>query len=359
MIVASPLTSVPDEDAPQEQGQQNGQQEEADKEATPKKRKYANKKQIIDKETELADGPGINRNGNIGSQVTKDVSEITTEQRFLPRSRSVMRLLEIRRDPLAHFLPTKVTPNGTFFCAGPPGLAPELAEMFMRPVFNILANKKRAASPEKGSNKKARLDKGLVDEDELEQAVRAGSAVPSIALGDDALRRLSVGPDMDLGVDNTGMGMDDFQFDVGMDAGMDAGLDDMQALMDRDRARSKSRLSTPAVDGELFDETKETYADMDCPIKLFDERPSQSQSQADMAEQEGKGYSRNTVKALSLIRKDLLPSGEEEKMMSFQQMSHKVWIMRRNMIAFANSLLTGISSCCFVVLLRTVSPRHA
>lgn len=278
--------------------------------------------QIIDKETELADGPGVRRNGNLGSQAAKDVSDITAEQHFLPRSRSVMRLLEIRRDPLAHFLPTKVTPNGTFFCAAPPGLAPELAEMFMRPVFNILSAKKRGASPEKGSNKKARLDTDA--EDDVEQGRRAASQAPSVALGSEALHRGSVGPDMDFGGDpgmDMGMG-DDFQFDVGAGAGMD----DMQELMDRERGKSKSRLSTPAADGELFDEVKETYADMDCPIRVFDERPSQSQSQSqvDPPEPDGKGYSRNTVKALNIIRKNLAPSGSGEKVMSFQEMSHKV-----------------------------------
>ncbi len=234
-----------------------------------------------------------------------------------------MRLLEIRRDPLAHFLPTKVTPNGTFFCAAPPGLAPELAEMFMRPIFNILNAKKRATSPEKGANKRARLDKD--GDEDVEQARRAGSQAPSVALGSEALHRGSVGPDMDFGGDagmDMGMGMDDFQFDV--DTGV--GMDDMQALMDRERARSKSRLSTPAADGELFDEAKETYADMDCPIRVFDERPSQSQlqSQDEPVEQDGKGYSRNTVKALNIIRKELGPAGSAEKMMSFQEMTHKV-----------------------------------
>lgn len=320
--IASPLTSAPPSPRP-EAADEMTEKEGEDKDATPKKRKYANKKQIIDKETELADGPGVRRNGNLGSQVAKDVSDITTEQHFLPRSRSVMRLLEIRRDPLAHFLPTKVTPNGTFFCAAPPGLAPELAEMFMRPVFNILSAKKRGASPEKGANKKARLDKDA--EEDVEQARRAASLAPSVALGSEALHRGSVGPDMDFGGDagmDMGMGADDFQFDVGAGAGMD----DMQELMDRERAKSKSRMSTPAADGELFDEAKETYADMDCPIRVFDERPSQSQSQSqnEPAEPDGKGYSRNTVKALNIVRRNLGPAGSGDKVMSFQEMSHKV-----------------------------------
>lgn len=276
-----------------------------------------NKKQIIDSVTELEDGPGVNagrgRNAGIGSQV--DVSEIVTKQNFLPRSRSVMRLLEIRRDPLSHFLPTKTTASGTFFCAAPPGLAPELVDMFMKPIINNLTSKRRDASQDR-PNKKARLD----DEEEVEQGLRAPSAAPSVGLGSDVFRQGSAAPELDQGFDfsgdNIGGGMDDFQFEGDMTAG-DLALE---------RERSKSRLSTPALDGGMFDEHQESFADTTCPIAMFDEKQSQSQSQKEAADQEGKGYSRNTVKALALIRKDLQPSANaREKVMSFQQMSNKVW----------------------------------
>lgn len=301
------------------------------------KRKPKEKKQIIDSVTELADGPGARvgrgRNAGLGSQQAKDVSGILTEQHFLPASPLVMRLLEIREDPIAHFLPTKVTPNGTFFCAAPPGMAPELAELFLRPVQQHgVGPKRRQASPEKGPSKKARLEEGSVaGEDEVEQARRAESLAPSVALGSEALRG-SVGPgdlNFDLG-DNT-LGMDDFQMPI-------PEIGDLaQADVDLVRARSKSaapseltrlsRLSTPAVEGE----GDETYADADCPIAMFDSR-SQSQSQekeAEPAEHDGKGYSRNTVKALSIIRRELQPDDEEqqEKVLSFRQMSHKVSVL--------------------------------
>ncbi|KAL5485109.1 MCD1 [Sanghuangporus weigelae] len=314
----------------------------AEEEESPtKKRRFLNKKQIIDSVTELDDGPGMNfgrgRNGIVASQA--DVSEILTKQQFLPRSRSVMRLLEIRQDPLAHFIPTKSTPTGTYFCAGPPGLAPELAEMFMRPIGNILGPKRRDASPDK-PNKKARLDKENIED--VEQARRAGSMAPSLGIGSDILRRgsVGVGGDLDHGFDfgdNTG-DMDNYQFDVdmNMDLGGPAGLD---------RARSKSRFSTPAIDGEAFDEGLETFADSSCPIAMFDERPSQAQSQQEAAEQDGKGYSRTTVKALSVIRKELQPTpGSAEKVMSFQQMSHKA--SRRAAASFFFELLVlGTRDC--------------
>lgn len=254
--------------------------------------------------------------------MTKDVSGIVTEHHFLPRSSVVMRLLEIREDPLAHFLPTKVTPNGTFFCVGPPGLAPELSEMFMRPVNNAFAHhKRRGGSPGRGSpHKKPRLD----GDEDVEQGVRAGSMAPSIGLGSDVLGgRASMGPDggFDFG-DQGGMGMDDFQMDVGgdLERGKSAALTDL------------SRLSTPMGDGIPLDDGDETYADLACPIATFDLRPSQSQAtgekaEAEAADGEGKGYSKNTVKALGIIRKELQPSAEEEaedKVLSFRKMSDKV-----------------------------------
>jgi cohesin complex subunit SCC1 len=249
--------------------------------------------------------------------MTKDVSDILTEHHFLPRSSVVMRLLEIREDPLAHFLPMKVTPNGAFFYAGPPGLVPELSEMFMRPVNNAFSHKRRGASPSRGPNKKPRLE----GDEDVEQGVRAGSVAPSIGLGSDVLGRGSMAPDagFDFG-DHTGIGMDDFQMDVGgdMERGKSVGLTDL------------SRLSTPMADGIPLDDGEDTYADLACPIATFDLRPSQSQmaeKEAEAADNEGKGYSKNTVKALTIIRKELQPGIEEEaedKVLSFRKMSEKV-----------------------------------
>jgi cohesin complex subunit SCC1 len=83
----------------------------------------------------------------------------------------------------------------------------------------------------------------------------------------------------------------------------------------------------PLEDGEEM-----SYADLACPIAAFDLRPStQSQAMEKEAEKEdgeGKGYSRNTVKALGIIRKELQPAvGAEEaveKVLSFRKMSDKV-----------------------------------
>lgn len=292
------------------------------------------KKQIIDDVTELQDGPGAKvgrgRAGGLGAPMTKDVSEIITEQRFLPRSTIVMRLLAVRDDPLAHFIPTKVTPNGTFFCAAPPGLAPELAELFMRPIHGA-TTKRRGASPDKGSNKRPRLDGTAQENEDIEQARRAGSLAPSHGLGSDIMGRGSVGPDgiIDF-ADQTG-GLDDYQLDV---PEFDLPMGDIE--MDRGRSKSAapstlSRLTTPGPDGMPIEEGDENYADAECPIAMFDVRPAtQTQTQtteAPAAETDGKGYSKNTLKAVGIIRRELQPVAgqeDEDKSLSFKKMADKV-----------------------------------
>ncbi|PSS07200.1 hypothetical protein PHLCEN_2v3483 [Hermanssonia centrifuga] len=316
-----------------------------DPEPVKGKRKPKDKKQIIDAVTELKDGPGARvgrgRGAALGPQPV-DVSNILTEHAFLPRSPLMMRLLEIRDDPISHFLPTKVTPNGTFFCAAPPGMAPELAELFMRPLQSLSAPKRRSTPvQERSSNKKPRLEGSVVgeEEDEIEQA-RRHSLAPSVAVGSDILgRRESVGPGLDFG-DNAGI-VDDFQmpeFDVGADVQLDS------------RARSKSilsdltRLSTPAPENAPIDDSEETYADVTCPIASFDDRSTQSQEQADTPE-DGKGYSKNTVKAMRVIRQELQPTpDEEERVMSFKKMSQKA--SRRAASSFFFELLVlGTRDC--------------
>ncbi|TFK44627.1 Rec8 like protein-domain-containing protein [Crucibulum laeve] len=324
------------------------------------KRKHKEKKQIIDSVTELQDGPGAKvgrgRGGGLAAPAAKDVSDIITEQHFLPRSSLVMQLLEIREDPLAHFLPTKVTPLGTYFCAAPPGLAPELNELFLRPIQHSLSNKRRAESPEKGSNKRTRLEGSVQGDDEIEQGRRAESLAPSVAMGSDILGRASLGPDAGFDfADQTG-GLEDYQLDVPeFDAGGDYDMDRGKSAAPTDR----SRTSTPGLG---IEDGEDNYADATCPIALFDLRPSQSQTQtqatdreADTVDTEGKGYSKNTVKALGLIRKELQPTvdeEEEDKVLSFRKMADKA--SRRAAASFFFELLVlGTRDC---VQLQQVAP---
>lgn len=326
--IASPLSEVPVTPPADVEmaapvvvvGEQQPEQPEEPMVEGKRKRK---KKQIFDDLTEL-DGRG---RGGLGPLNAMDVSSILTDHQYLPRSSVVMRLLEIREDPIAHFLPTKVTRNGTFFFAGPPGIAPELQEMFMRPVATYVpSSKRRGASPEKPPSKRARIEpegegNNVPPEDEGEPGqARRASLAPSQGVGSEVLGRESVGPVFEF--DNTGLGMEDFQMDLGKED-----LPPMELIRGKSAAPSEltriSRASTPALE-----EGEETYADLECPIVAFDMKGSSQVSEADSAgtSTDGKGYSKNTVRALGIIRKELEPvEGEgEEKVMSFNHMATKV-----------------------------------
>ncbi|KAF8993721.1 Rec8 like protein-domain-containing protein [Cyathus striatus] len=309
-------------------------------------RKAKERKQIIDSITELEEGLGVKggrgRVDGFGAPFAKDVSEITTEQHFLPRSSIVMRLLEIREDPLAHFLPHKSTPDGVIFCAAPPDLIPELTELFMQPLNKSLNHKRRGPSPEKGSNKRPRLDDGE-DDAEVEVARREGSLAPSVAIASDIFRKESLGPDTeyDLG-DQTGV-MDDYQLDVPV---FDGAMENIHDIRERSKSLAltdKSRLSTPGHDE--VDDDEQNYADVRCPIAVFDHHQVQSRNSEEDGT-EGKGYSRNTLRALGLIRKELQPVVGEgvDKVISFRKMSDKA--SRRAAASFFFELLVlGTRDC--------------
>ena len=301
------------------------------------------KKLIIDERTELANGPGAQLGRGrqaLGSQQV-DVSGILTEHGHLPRSTVVMRLLEIREDPIAHFLPTKTTPNGTFFSVAPPGLAPELAQLFMRPLPQLGAPKRRGSPEREPTPKRPRLEGSVPPEEETPgQARRAESVAGSVILGSDLFgRRPSVGPGLGFG-DESGL-MEEFQMpelEMG-DVHLEGAAEREQTVLS-DLTRL-SRQSTPTPENAPLEEGEETYADVTCPIATFDERGAQPADKED-----GKGYSKNTVKALRIIRQELQPvAGEaEERVMSFRRMADKA--SRRAASSFFFELLVlGTRDC--------------
>jgi cohesin complex subunit SCC1 len=316
-IPASPLTELPATPPPQVVDTTVAQDAHLNK----LKKKLKDRKQIIDSVTEISN---MNRRGAAAANpLNTDISSITTEQHFLPRSSIVIRLLEIRDDPLSHFFPIQVTPKGTFFSAAPPGLTSELSELFLHPVQGTSAQKRKASSPSSSPVKRLRQD--------VEQARRAGTLPPSPMLKDIHLERKSPGIDAGFEFPDPSAVMDDFEL------GVPIGLD-----MDDERARSvvtdRSRQSSlgPVV---------VSYGDSTCPISTFDVRqPTQPSQPADVeqpeiAEHDKHGYSKNTMKALGLIRKELQPGLEEEaerKILSFTKMSHKVGFPKVVWVAYFN-----------------------
>lgn len=271
------------------------------------KRKPREKKQIIDSVTELGK--------NVLGGVNVDVSDILEEPHFLPRSTVVMRLLEFKYDPVSHFLPTKTTQDGVFFVAAPPGLAPELTELFMAPIGG--SHKRRATTPGGKDAKKQRLDGSEVgDDEEVEQGRRAESLAPR---GSDILGRSSLAPDL-----GTDVPFEDFQLEAPeFEPGQaDVTLDGRgQSLA----PSALSRLSTPAP----FDDDEVRKRDDNYALASFD--TGLSQSDADPVQPEGKGYSRNSVRALGIIRRELKPvdseeDAAEEKFVSFNNIADMVCV---------------------------------
>ena len=314
-LPASPLTEPP--------------QTPPDIQATPQpvekaKRRVKEKKAIVDEETEMP-GARTGRGAGVFARNDRDISDILTQHQYLPRSALVMQLMEIRNDPLAYFMPTKVTPQGTFVYAGPPGLSGELAEMFMRPALPT-PGKKQPKPPSTG--KKRKVSGRESEGDEEVERVRKRAHVPeSIGVPSEALGRMSLEPGLEF---ETAAPVEEFQMPLVEDVPMpDVSVE--QEQIPRGRSTSiapshRSRMSTPALENPPFDETEPTYADSTCPIAMFDERGASSQAPSEgETQRDGKGYSRNTIKALGLIRGELqVEEGGAEGVMSFNEMANKV-----------------------------------
>ncbi|KAG8680487.1 sister chromatid cohesion protein 1 [Ceratobasidium sp. 395] len=312
------------------------------------KKKATIKRPVVDSVAELAED---RRRGE------RDLSAIQTEQHFLPNSTTVMRLLEIRADPIAHFLPTKTTPNGTFFCAAPPGLPPSLAEMFMFPTTNL---RRAGAAPTAATPGPHPRDE---DEEEARTPKRARISVPGEepevefgmrrAPSERAPSEHGFGPEITFdttGDEGLGALGEAPQFDVG-DVELDIGRPPSSPAPPRSRAQSlvddevRSRYSTPGL-GRSFDDTE-------CAIAGFDHRVKGAESQTQPSESEVssgskvKGVSKNTAMAIQLLQDRLQPDEGEEKVVSFAQVSNKA--SRRAASSFFFELLLLSTRDCVKV----------
>jgi cohesin complex subunit SCC1 len=317
------------------------------------KRKVKEKKQIIDTNIELANGPGARRRGQNGL-TGQDVSNLLKQPSIIPRSTIQSRFVEIRDDPLSHFLPTKSTADGSFMCFAPPGLPGPLANMFMYPTGGT-APKRRGTSPEKSPSKRRRTEL----EDEIEAARRADSAAPSLLNGSEIHGRAGstdVLGDLTFGAENTIGGLDD-DFQMQIPADDSHVIEPSIEQPPSERARSMSRLSSLGPEAR-YEEGEDSYADAACPIVEFDLKPTQTATQEQAGElavpvpveHDSKGYSKNTVKALSVIRSQLRPTddeNDEDKFMSFKKMADKA--SRRAAASFFFELLVLSTRDCIRV----------
>ncbi|EST05597.1 Rad21/Rec8-like protein, N-terminal [Kalmanozyma brasiliensis GHG001] len=310
------------------------QQRQADEAAT---RQAKARKQIVDARTELPDAQlgGLSQGLSQGVGQAANLSDILAEQSYLPRSRAYLRLLTIREDPFAHFMPFADPSNKDKSAQfiGPAGLTSELSEMF---TFDLGAMRRRRAAAlgeEEGPNKRARLGEDMYDD--MGVARRAEAGRDSVGFG---------GMDMD----QSGFDFGDGGFDVpGMD--LDEGLRrssrksraELEADAEGDvtgRLPALSRMSTPEAD----DGVDSMAVSSTNPLAVFDVRPTEesnaneeaaSQLRAsEDAEASTKGWAKSTVRALRVVRSQLSPTTEEEsrfveldeaeeKKLSFQKIS--------------------------------------
>ncbi|PVG01205.1 hypothetical protein CPB86DRAFT_781785 [Serendipita vermifera] len=290
--------------------------EETPAKKSPKKRKVKERKQVVDTVTELNE-PGNRRGQNGASFAKRDVSEIITKHPYLPKSAAVMRYMEISADPISHFFPTKITDDGSFYCLAPPGLAPEIADLFLFPVAQGAGQKRKGQLQNERANKRQRLGSEPVDDIELPRD-RYGSLAPSLRQESQLGAFEGFGDESGFLPNDESMPVEDFQFQ----------LDDSVHL-----DHMSSRHTTPAAD--LLDDNVRGYAAEDCLVSMFESQvqtqdntqPATSPSKTAGEKEEAAnkdGYSRNTVKAIGLLRQELDEIRDSrEKALSFKTLTDK------------------------------------
>ncbi|KAJ9479190.1 Sister chromatid cohesion protein 1 [Pseudozyma hubeiensis] len=294
------------------------QQRQQDEAAT---RQAKARKQIVDALTELPEtqlgglSQGLSQ-GAVGQAA--NLSDILTEERYLPRSRAYLRLLTIREDPFSHFMPFADPSNKdkSSQFIGPNGLASELSELF---TFDLGAMRRRRAAAlgdDDSPNKRARLGDEYYDD--MGVARRAQGQRESVGFGD--MDQDQSGFDFSMGGDGA--------FDLPPAEGLDFGDDGLRRSSRKSRAEmdaeaegdvtgrlpALSRMSTPEVDDGGLDSLAVSSTN---PLGVFDVRPTEESAAAgelaaasqlrasEDAEASTKGWAKSTVRALRVVRSQL------------------------------------------------------
>lgn len=228
-----------------------------------------------------------------------DDSEILGVERFIPADPEAVRLRDIIDDPASHFLPTVKVNDVTMIFAGPNGLAPELAELFMFPV-NVL-RRTREPEPERPNKRARSMTSELSDiGDEPMEEARRQSRIPSEA---------GFEPDFG-GFDN------DMSFDFGGITSPPPG--DVEKIrapsLAPSIAQSIAAQSVRSVRGAEEGESK---------LMIFDPRVSASQmtSSSEETQRDAGGVSKSTGMAMGLLRAEIEAIDAEDKSVSFDELS--------------------------------------
>lgn len=212
-----------------------------------------------------------------------DDSPMLGEENFIPANPAALRLRDILDDPIAHFLPTV----GARLFAGPPGLAPELAELFTFPANVLRRAREEPVTPPRPA-KRARKEASPEAEEEAQAGAPAKEQEEDVEVARRDSRQASV-----YGGDG-GDGFDSFEPVLDLDMG---DIPDIERRSTREPSIALPRAdSAPLADG--------TH-----PLAAFDTRTLSSQAtQSDTESAEGAGaggFSRNTALAMGVLRREL------------------------------------------------------
>lgn len=393
---------------------------------------------IVDATTELDANQGIPSASQAARGANRDLTSILAPQSFLSDSRTVLRLLQAREDPIAHYLPTRSAPTGEqLVYVGPRGLGPELASMFLVPA-SVLRRQREAPSDDEGENAKQRKRaRQEAEDDEDVEAGRRISRVPSLgppssrggARNDDDLLLGREDDEMPFNLDDYPAGGDVLAYD---DVPLDLeGREDVAALSTDDddfaggarrRASSQALSHIDDVDADVYDRPLDIVEDAlsmhggstagsqasrasrhahggGGPLDIFDTRsgssragdsqgrPSQRSQRAgsrvgsragsvgargeSLAPGEnvpssastplGDGHlSRNTGKALAVLRKSLGPADQEQPAAADDDMeAAQEEQARRAVLDSAVTEVDGVKTLSFDKIAETTTKRAA
>ena len=310
--LASPLTELPP--TPRSSAVEVGQ----DEGGLVERKRTREKRQIVDSVTELQYDES--RFTSLGTRL--DAGDTVADHQFLHNSSVMLRLLEIHANPTAHFFHGRNKTHDSYNCDAPYGVGPELKQLFTRPAGRTSSGKRNLSPPSRSSSKRIRIE-SCENTSQLELGRRGGSPGASFRLGSELIE-----PSPDFDGKPTQMGHQPTHFDDDMDVQMNA--TELEAVAPLFRSLSKSPLRTETQPPSPCSGQKSAAGCIDmltnehCLLSTFNDGPPRpTQSQLPDGDQ---GFSKNTVKALEIIRNELLVSqpAEEEKVLRFGVISNKV-----------------------------------
>ncbi|KAF8632498.1 hypothetical protein AX17_004827 [Amanita inopinata Kibby_2008] len=328
------------------------------------RRKRTKRQQIVDPITELQSDRSKLSHGGYGITLFDEKSSARrAEQQFLRKSAIALRLLEIHANPVGYLVHKKNKSRELYHCVAPSAIGPELKELFVRPLGRA-SNKRLSPSSELSSAKRQPLEAvEKLSEVDLERGREAVSPMISPRFGNDTLRRSVASEGQTLDAEQQGINM----MEVDME-NFDFGSDYTSLYRPRSKppSHTESQLSTPLRIQLRVDSGYEASADATCPIAIFDTGAAYSlQNQAGDIDKESeaiaddRGYSRNTTKALDVIRNSV----EGRKQLNFRALSEKA--TRHAAASFFFELLVLSTRDCMKLVQDSpfedivINPKHS